>query len=89
FHARSADRPDAGQPLPGLELARRVEAAEPKLRVTSVLTDAEPGHTISMMVEPRPDAVTGKLPVLDYNQIAVDPVTAEIQGRRMWGAISL
>ncbi|WP_288408446.1 PepSY-associated TM helix domain-containing protein [uncultured Herbaspirillum sp.] len=89
FHAHSADHPEAGQPMPGLELAQRVEAAEPKLRVTYVLTQAEPGHTISMMVEPRIDAATGKLPVLDYNQIAVDPVTGEIQGRRMWGAISL
>jgi uncharacterized iron-regulated membrane protein len=53
FHAHSAERAEAGQPMPGLELAQRVEAAEPKLRVTYVLTEAEPGHTISMMVEPR------------------------------------
>lgn len=89
FHARSADQPGAGAPLPGLELARRVEQAEPRLRVTYVLTEAEPGHTIGMMVEPRLDPATGKPFALDYNQIAVDPVTAEIQGRRMWGAISL
>jgi len=89
FHARSADQPGAGAPLPGLELARRVEQAEPRLRVTYVLTEAEPGHTMNMMVEPRLDPATGKPFALDYNQIAVDPVTAEIQGRRMWGAISL
>ncbi|ALU89341.1 iron-regulated membrane protein [Herbaspirillum rubrisubalbicans M1] len=89
FDAHSAQGPVAGQPLPGLELARRVEAAEPALRVTYVLTETEPGHTSNMMVEPRIDPATGKLYHLDYNQIAVDPVTAEIQGRRMWGAISL
>ncbi|MET3431321.1 putative iron-regulated membrane protein [Herbaspirillum seropedicae] len=89
FDARSASQPGAGAPMPGLELARRVEQAEPRLRVTYVLTQAEPGHTIGMMVEPRVDPATGKLYTLDYNQIAVDPVTAEIQGRRMWGAISL
>ncbi|WP_433691552.1 PepSY-associated TM helix domain-containing protein [Herbaspirillum seropedicae] len=89
FDARSATQPGAGAPMPGLELARRVEQAEPRLRVTYVLTQAEPGHTIGMMVEPRVDPATGKLSTLDYNQIAVDPVTAEIQGRRMWGAISL
>ncbi|QDD64891.1 PepSY domain-containing protein [Herbaspirillum seropedicae] len=89
FDARSAAQPGAGAPMPGLELARRVEQAEPRLRVTYVLTQAEPGHTIGMMVEPRVDPATGKLYTLDYNQIAVDPVTAEIQGRRMWGAISL
>ncbi|ADJ63988.1 PepSY domain-containing protein [Herbaspirillum seropedicae] len=89
FDARSATQPGAGAPMPGLELARRVEQAEPRLRVTYVLTQAEPGHTIGMMVEPRVDPATGKLYTLDYNQIAVDPFTAEIQGRRMWGAISL
>lgn len=71
---------------PGLELATMVEARHPELRVTYVLTNSEPGHTILMMVEPRaataPDA-------LGYNQIAVDPVSGDIQGRRQWGAISL
>lgn len=89
FHARSADQPNAGAPKPGLELANLVEKAEPRLRVTYVLTEAEPGHTIGMMIEPRIDPASGKPYALDYNQIAVDPVTAEIQGRRMWGAVSL
>lgn len=90
FHANSADAGTvAGAPKPGLELANIVEAREPKLRVTYVMNESEPGHTSSMMVEPRLDPVTGKPYELGYNQIAVDPVTAEIQGRRMWGAISL
>ncbi|NUU01448.1 PepSY-associated TM helix domain-containing protein [Herbaspirillum robiniae] len=89
FHARSADLPGAGEPKGGLELANLVEKAEPRLRVTYTLTNEEPGHTMNMMVEPRLDPATGKPYALDYNQIAVDPVTAEIQGRRMWGAVSL
>ncbi|ASU38974.1 peptidase [Herbaspirillum sp. meg3] len=93
FHANSAEQGVVGasQPIakPGLELANLVEAKEPKLRVTYVLTESEPGHTIPMMIEPRLDPVTGKPYTLDYNQIAVDPITAEIQGRRMWGAISV
>jgi len=90
FHANSADAGTvAGAPKPGLELANIVEAREPKLRVTYVMNENEPGHTSSMMVEPRLDPVTGKPYELGYNQIAVDPVTAEIQGKRMWGAISL
>jgi uncharacterized iron-regulated membrane protein len=44
---------------------------------------------MQMMIEPRLDPAAKAPYVLDYNQIAVDPVTAEIQGRRMWGAISL
>src|SRR5450830_1981718 len=89
FHANSAEQGVPGSPKSGLALANIVEAKEPKLRVTYVLTEAEPGHTIPMMVEARLDPATGKPYTLDYNQIAVDPVTAEIQGRRMWGAISL
>jgi uncharacterized iron-regulated membrane protein len=90
FHANSADAGTvAGTPKPGLELANFVEAREPKLRVTYVMNESEPGHTSSMMIEPRLDPATGKPYELSYNQIAVDPVTAEIQGKRMWGAISL
>ncbi|MBB5393300.1 MULTISPECIES: PepSY domain-containing protein [unclassified Herbaspirillum] len=89
FQANSAGQPGAGAPKGGLELANLVEQAEPRLRVTYVLTQGEPGHTIGMMVEPRIDPASGKPYALDYNQIAVDPVTAEIQGRRMWGAVSL
>ena len=89
FHANSAEQGVAGMPKSGLELANMIEAREPKLRVTYVLNEAEPGHTIPMMVEPRLDPATGKPYALDYNQIAVDPVTAEIQGQRMWGAVSV
>jgi uncharacterized iron-regulated membrane protein len=90
FEARSAAHGTGTQPvLDGLTLANRVEQAEPKLRVTYVLTQEEPGHTMNMMIEPRLDPATGKPYVLDFNQVAVDPSTAEIQGRRMWGAISL
>jgi uncharacterized iron-regulated membrane protein len=90
FHANSASPGTvAGTPKPGLELANIIEAREPKLRVTYVMNESEPGHTSSMMVEPRLDPATGKPYELGYNQIAVDPVTAEIQGKRMWGAISL
>jgi uncharacterized iron-regulated membrane protein len=93
FHANSANSGNpgtvAGTPKPGLELANIVEAREPKLRVTYVMNESEPGHTSSMMIEPRLDPATGKPYELSYNQIAVDPVTAEIQGKRMWGAISL
>ena len=90
FHANSAAGGTvAGTPKPGLELANIIEAREPKLRVTYVMNESEPGHTSTMMIEPRLDPATGKPYELGYNQIAVDPVTAEIQGKRMWGAISL
>ncbi|MFL9926122.1 PepSY-associated TM helix domain-containing protein [Herbaspirillum lusitanum] len=89
FQARSADQPQTAKPMDGLTLANLVETSQPKLRVTYVLTESEPGHTSAMMVEPRLDPASGKPYALDFNQIAVDPVTGEIQGKRMWGAISL
>lgn len=78
-----------GPGLSGLELARRVEAADPRLQVTYLPLEAEPGHTLQMMVLPRIDPATRQPYPLDFTQIAVDPATGEIQGRREWGAVSL
>ncbi|WOD18357.1 PepSY-associated TM helix domain-containing protein [Paraburkholderia kirstenboschensis] len=78
-----------GPALSGLELARRVEAADPRMQVTYLPLAAEPGHTLQMMVLPRTDPVTREPYKLDFNQIAVDPATGEIQGQRQWGAFSL
>ncbi|MBK5063109.1 PepSY-associated TM helix domain-containing protein [Paraburkholderia domus] len=84
FKARTA-----GPALSGLELARRVEAAEPRLQVTYLPLAAEPGHTLQMMVLPRTNPATQQPYPFGFNQIAVDPATGEIQGRREWGAVSL
>ncbi|MQQ99953.1 PepSY-associated TM helix domain-containing protein [Glaciimonas soli] len=89
FDARSAEQSAQGKPLPGLELGNLVEAQDKRMRVTYVLTESEPGHTSSMMVEGRINPETKQPYDLGFNQIAVDPVTGEIQGKRMWGAISL
>jgi uncharacterized iron-regulated membrane protein len=78
-----------GPALSGLELAQRVEAADPRLQVTYLSLAAEPGHTLQMMVLPRTNPATGQPYPLDFNQIAVDPATGNIQGRREWGAVSL
>ena len=82
-------QPGNGPVKSGLELANLVEARNAQLRVSYVLSASEPGQTITMMVEPRLDPASRKPYVLDYNQIAVNPVTGLIQGRRMWGEISL
>ncbi|CAE6769125.1 hypothetical protein R75483_03928 [Paraburkholderia domus] len=84
FKARTA-----GPALSGLELARRVEAAEPRLQVTYLPLAAEPGHTLQMMVLPRTNPATQQPYPLDFNQIAVDPGTGDVEGRREWGAVSL
>ncbi|WP_233828131.1 PepSY-associated TM helix domain-containing protein [Paraburkholderia sp. ZP32-5] len=79
----------AGPALTSLELANRVEAADPRLQVTYLPLAVQPGETLQMMVLPRTDPATKQPYPLDFNQIAVDPVSGEIQARREWGAVSL
>jgi len=84
FQARTA-----GPARPAQELAAAVEAADPRARIRFMPLEAEPGHTLSVSVEPRLDPATGRPFELGYNQVAVDPATGEIQGRREWGRASL
>ncbi|KND57154.1 putative iron-regulated membrane protein Iron-uptake factor PiuB [Candidatus Burkholderia verschuerenii] len=79
----------AAPALPSLELARRVEAADPRVEVTYLPLSVEPGHTLQMMVMPRTNPATKAPFDVDYNQIAVDSATGDVQARRMWGAVSL
>ena len=75
-----------GPAIPALELAARVEAQDPRARVSYVPLAAEPGHALSVFVDPRRDPATGRLFELDYNQVFFDPVTGAEKGRRYWGA---
>ena len=84
YQARSS-----GRPLPVLELAARIEAADPRVRVTFMPLAVEPGHTFTASVSPRVDPRTGRLFEPGYNQIALDPATGTVQGRREWGKVSL
>ena len=78
-----------GEPRPALELARRVEAADPRVRVSYLPLAVEAGRTLLVWVEPRVDPRSGALFEPGYNQVALDPVTGETQGRRHWGKVSL
>lgn len=76
-------------PLPPLELARRAEAADPRLRVSFLPLTLEPGHTAMLGVAARIDPATGGPYALGFNQLALNPATGQAQGRRQWGQISL
>lgn len=76
-------------PIAPLELARRAEAADHRLRISFVPLALEPGHTAMLGVAARPDPSTGTPYPLGFNQLAMDPATGEAQGRRQWGHISL
>jgi uncharacterized iron-regulated membrane protein len=81
--------PQAGAPRPPLDLAQRVEREDPRLMVTYTELGIEPGHTLLLSVAPRNDPRTGKAYVLDFDQLALDPVSGKIVDRRMWGVASL
>jgi uncharacterized iron-regulated membrane protein len=83
------DAPAEGEPLPALELVARVEAADPRVRVSFTPLAVERGRALVMSVQPRLDPATGQPHEPGYNQVAVDPVTGTIQGRREWGRMSL
>jgi len=81
--------PARGTPRDPLELADAIEQRDPRLQVTYVALELEPGHALQMSVQPRKDPRTGKAHELDFDQLAVDPATGEILGQRMWGEASL
>lgn len=87
YQARSGA--GAAAPLPTEELVARIERADPRVRVSFMPLAVEPGHTFVAFVQPRPDPVSGRLHEPGYNQVALDPVTGEVQARREWGQVSL
>jgi uncharacterized iron-regulated membrane protein len=78
-----------GNAQPALALAEHLEAQDKRIRVTYLPLGIEPGHALGMSVDPKLDPATGKAYAVDYNQVAVDPITGEVQGSRMWGDVSL
>lgn len=84
FHARTT-----GAPLPSVQLAERLEAADPRLLVTYLPLAVEPGSTLIVRVQPRIDPATHAPYALDFNEVSLDPATGAVQGRRLWGKPSL
>lgn len=76
-----------GPALPALDLARRIEARDPRVQVTYAPLAPEPGGTLSFGVQAKRNPATGKLYDIGYNQVFVDPATGVEQGRREWGAV--
>ncbi|PNG28002.1 peptidase [Methylocella silvestris] len=82
-------RASEGAPLPAFELARRVEADDPRALVTYLPLHAKPGEALSMLVDARVDPSTGRLYDLGYDQVFIEPIPGEILGRREWGEIGI
>lgn len=65
-----------------LALAAAVEAHDPRAEVAYMTLALEEGHAASFLVRPRQNPATGQPYVLDYNNVFVDPVTAQVTGVR-------
>ncbi len=76
-----------GPALPAVDLAARVEAADPRVRVTAFALVPEPGATLTFGVDAKRDPATGRQFEPGYNQVFLDPATGAEQGRRNWGAV--
>lgn len=81
--------PRQGASLPPDELIARVEAADPRLRVTLLPLDTRPGDAIELRVAARPQAAAGAQPPLDFDRLFVDPATGTVLGQRKWGAFRM
>ena len=77
----------SGPAIPSLQLAKEIEARDPRVQVAFIPLAAEPGESLHFGVQPRVDPATGQLFSPGYNQVFIDPATGEELGRREWGAV--
>lgn len=77
----------AGRPaLAADELTRRIEQADPRLRVSLLPLHAPDGHAYEVRVVPRVAAAGPPRQALGFDRVLVDPATGQILGQRQWGA---
>lgn len=88
-HLFEASTGTTGPQFTSLALARNLEESDARLHVRYLPLSIEPGHTLVVSVGPSMDPATGKPHDLGFNQLALNPVTAEIQASRQCGSISL
>lgn len=83
------DSDTQGERLQPLELANRLEAADPRLQVSFLPLHHEDGHALTVFVDRLVDPATGKLFDTGFNQLGINPVTGAVQASREWGVVSL
>src|SRR3990170_2373504 len=60
-----------GTTIPSLELAARVQAAEPQRYVAYVPLEVEPGHSLVLGLRAKPDGATGQATDAGYYEVFV------------------
>lgn len=89
LNADIMDTPGRGPLQDPVALAAAVEVADPRAEVSYMTLGLEEGHAASFLVRPKTDPTTGQPFALDYNNVFVDPVTAQITGQRDSHSIAL
>jgi uncharacterized iron-regulated membrane protein len=76
-----------GTPQSAFTLANRLETQDPRLTITWLPLQPEPGHSLAIRVASRSgtSATTG----IDFDQVFVDPFSGKRLGERLWGEISV
>lgn len=74
-------------PLALSALVERLEAADPRVRLTYLYPPKRPGEAVWASVAPRLDPATGRPFQPGYNEVWLDPADGRILGRREAGAL--
>jgi uncharacterized iron-regulated membrane protein len=75
---------DPGRPMSARDLARQIEAQDPRLTVTWLPLHTVAGESLDLRVAPS-NANT----VLGFDEMFINPVTGVILGQRLWGDFSV
>lgn len=89
LNADLMETPGRGALQDPVALAAVVEVADPRAEVSYMTLALEAGHAASFLVRPKTDPTTGQPFALGYNNVFVDPVTAQITGQRDSESIAL
>lgn len=82
-------QPSDAHPLTPFELRERLLQQHPEWDINWVqLKASPPDHAVSFYVDPKVNPVSQQPYSLDFDEIFVNPYTAEVTGQRMWGDIN-
>jgi uncharacterized iron-regulated membrane protein len=79
----------SGALLPPSDLAKAVEAIDPRVVAVWIPLKVAPGESALVWVSTLHDPKTGEHYDVGFNQVFVEPSTGEVLGTRNWGAFSL
>lgn len=76
-----------GSPISPIDIAKRIEARYPEVRVTNLPINHELGESYRIGVSPKQNPETQRLYEPGFNQVFIDPFTGKELGKRQWGQV--